>query len=80
MGERVTKREDGERERKSSRRVGESISHKQGWKRSLSHLCHFTFGETESWWARRTQNETVAPAQVQSAGQMSRLPPHLLHR
>lgn len=32
--------------------------HKQGWKRSLSHLCHFTFGETESWWARRTQSET----------------------
>ena len=66
--------------RERGRAVGgwESRSpHKQSWKRSLSHLCHFTFGETESWWARRTQGETLAPVQAQSAGQMSRLPPYL---
>lgn len=29
-------------------------------RRSLFHLCHFNIWETESWWARHTQNETLA--------------------
>lgn len=62
-------------EGKSSGRVGGVDLPKQGWKRSFSICVILTFGNPESWWARHTQNETLAQRRPSLQGNV-RLPLH----